>query len=192
MHCYRAEEMAVMYNIAKEFDFKIAAFHHASEAYKIADMLTENDTCAVLFADWWGFKMEAFDAIPQAMAFVHAAGGCAVLHSDTTLTGQYLNKDLAIALRAGQQAGLNITPAQAISWLTLNAAKTLGLEQQIGSLEVGKNADLVIWSADPFSVYSKTEQVFIDGAIAYDRFDKSRQPRSDFELGQQLNSGVSP
>ncbi|PCI54283.1 MAG: amidohydrolase [Alphaproteobacteria bacterium] len=187
IHCYRAEEMAVMIAISKEFDYHITAFHHASEAYKIADILTANEICTVLFSDWWGFKMEAYDAIPEAMAFIHDAGGCPVIHSDSTLTGQYLNQKIAAALAAGKHAGLNINRAEAISWATLNAAKVLGLDEQTGSLEPGKNADLVIWSGDPFSVYTKAEKVLIDGAIAFDRFDKNRQPISDFELGQNLN-----
>ncbi len=187
MHCYRAEEMAVMLEVAREFGFHITAFHHASEAYKIADILAENKTCAVLFSDWWGFKMEAYDAIPEAMAFVHEAGGCPVIHSDSTLGGQYLNQDIALALAAGQRAGLAINRAQAITWVTMNAARVLGLEDQIGSVEKGKNADLVIWSEDPFSVYARAEKVFIDGAIVFDRHDKKRQPKSDFEIGHMLN-----
>ena len=99
---------------------------------------------------------------------------------------------VALALAAGQRAGLKINRAQAIAWSTLNAARVLGLEQQIGSLEAGKNADLVIWSEDPFSVYSKAEKVLIDGAIVFDRFDQSRQPKSDFEIGHMLNTETSP
>lgn len=187
MHCYRAEEMAVMLDVAAEFGFRIRAFHHASEAYKIADLLAENETCAVLFSDWWGFKMESYDAIPESMAFVHEAGGCSVIHSDSIMNGQYLNHEIAIALAAGQRAGLQLSRADAIAWVTLNAAAVLGLDDRIGSVETGKNADLVIWSGDPFSVYSKAEKVFIDGAIVYDRFDQNRQPISDFEIGHMLN-----
>jgi imidazolonepropionase-like amidohydrolase len=182
-HCYRADEMATMIDIAKEFHFKIASFHHAVEAYKIRDLLVANDICASMWADWWGFKLEAYDGIPQNIALVQDAGGCAVVHSDSADGMQRLNQEAAKAIRAGAQAGITISEADAIKWLTLNPAKVLGIEKVTGSLEPGKNADVVIWSGDPFSVYSRAEQVFIDGALQYDRNDPSKQHRSDFMIG---------
>jgi imidazolonepropionase-like amidohydrolase len=128
--------------------------------------------------------MESYDGIPENAAFVDAAGGCAMMHSDLRVRQVHLNTAMARAMAAGLHAGLKITREQAIRWVTSNAAKALGLEDRIGSLEVGKNADVVIWSADPFSVYAKVDQVFIDGALAFDRADPKYQPRSDFELGQ--------
>jgi imidazolonepropionase-like amidohydrolase len=182
-HCYRADEMATMIDISKEFGFKIASFHHAVEAYKIRDLLVANDICASMWSDWWGFKLEAYDGIQQNIALVHQAGGCAIVHSDSADGIQRLNQDAAKAMRAGAEAGIVINRADAIKWVTSNPAKALGIEKMTGSLEPGKNADVVIWSGDPFSVYTRADQVYIDGALAYDRQDPAKQHRSDFMLG---------
>lgn len=182
-HCYRADEMATMIDVAREFDYQITAFHHAVEAYKIADLLAEHDICAAMWADWWGFKMEAYDGVRQNVALVHEAGGCAVVHSDSEYGIQRLNQEAAKAMAAGKRAGLDISRAEAITWITSNAAKALGIAERTGSLEEGKMADVVIWTGDPFSVYSKAEQVFIDGALIWNLHDKARQPETDFTLG---------
>ncbi|NVJ68216.1 MAG: amidohydrolase [Gammaproteobacteria bacterium] len=182
-HCYRADEMAVMMEIAKEFDYKVSTFHHAIESYKIADLLAENEVCSAMWSDWWGFKQEAYDTVPENVALVDKAGACAIVHSDSAVGIQHLNKEAAKAMTSGNRMGLNIEPKDAIKWITINPAKSLGVEEQTGSLERGKMADLVIWDGNPFSVYSKTEKVFIDGALKYDRADKSKQPISDFDLG---------
>ncbi len=183
-HCYRADEMAVMLDLADEFGYRVTTFHHASEAYKIADLLRQEDICAATWTGWWGFKMEALDGIEENAALVHAAGACAVIHSDDDTLTQRLNQEAAAALSAGRRAGLQISEAEAISWITSNAARAIGVGDQTGSLEPGKRADVVIWSANPFSIYARADQVFIDGALTYDRNDPAYQPRSDFELGQ--------
>jgi imidazolonepropionase-like amidohydrolase len=184
-HCYRADEMLAMIQVAREFGYKIAAFHHAVEAYKIADVLGENGICAALWADSWGFKMEAFDGIRENVALVdHAKNGCAIVHSDSALGIQRLNQEAAKSMAAGRRMGFPLREEDAIRWITINPAKALGIADRTGSLETGKMADVVIWSANPFSVYSKAEQVFIDGALIYDRNDPARQPRTDFSLGQ--------
>lgn len=182
-HCYRADEMATMIDISKEFGFKIASFHHAVEAYKVRDLLVANNICASMWADWWGFKLEAYDGIRQNIALVHEAGGCAIVHSDSADGIQRLNQEAAKAMRAGAEAGINLTPADAITWLTINPAKAIGVDKQTGSLETGKNADVVVWSGNPFSVYTRAEQVFVDGALLYDRNDPTKQHKSDFMLG---------
>src|SRR3954471_10405322 len=182
-HCYRADEMATMIDISKEFGFKIASFHHAVEAYKVRDLLAANDICASMWADWWGFKLEAFDGIRQNIALVHEAGGCAIVHSDSADGIQRLNQEAAKAIRAGAEAGITISRADAVKWLTINPAKAIGIDKMTGSLEPGKNADVVIWSGDPFSAYAHAERVFIDGAQVFDRSDTARAPRSDFMLG---------
>jgi imidazolonepropionase-like amidohydrolase len=184
MHCYRADEMAVMLDMANEFGYRITAFHHAVEAYKVADLLAARDTCAAMWADWWGFKMEAFDAVRENIAFVDKAGACAIVHSDSADGIQRLNQEAAKAMAAGNRSGLAITPEHAIRWLTVNPAKALGIDKETGSLEAGKMADVVIWDRNPFSVYARVDQVYIDGALVYDRADPSRQPRSDFRVGQ--------
>ena len=184
-HCYRAEEMATMINIANEFNYKITAFHHGVEAYKIADLLAENGICGALWADWWGFKHEAYDMVQANIAILDQAlngKGCAIVHSDDAIGIQHLNQEASKALAAGIRAGFNITKARAINWITSNPAKAAGIYDQTGSLKVGKNADVVIWSKNPFSVYALVEKVFIDGATAYDR-ESNFEPASDFDVG---------
>jgi imidazolonepropionase-like amidohydrolase len=189
-HCYRADEMLTMIDIAKEFGYKIAAFHHAVEAYKIADVLAANDICADVWADWWGFKMEAFDGIRENAALLQKAGACVVIHSDSADGIQRLNQEAAKAMAAGNRMGMHLREEDAIRWLTINPAKSIGVDHQTGSLEPGKMGDVVIWSGNPFSVYSRAERVYIDGALIYDRNDPSRQPRMDFELGIRDALGV--
>ncbi len=184
MHCYRADEMAQVIDMSKEFGYHVGAFHHGIEAYKVADLLRENDTCAAMWADWGGFKMEAYDSIRENIPLVHNAGACAIVHSDSGVGIQRLNQEAAKALADGNKAGLNITQGAAWSWLSSNPAKLLGIGDKTGALKPGLNADIVVWSGNPFSVYSRAETVFVDGAILYDRNDKSRQAVSDFELGQ--------
>ena len=185
-HCYRGEEMAVMLDIAKEFDYKVTTFHHAIEAYKVADLLADNKVCAAMWADWWGFKHEAFDMVWENAAIVDQANGgegCAIIHSDSSVGIQRLNQEAAKAMAAGNRAGFDITRSRAIKWITLNPAKALGIADKVGSLELEKMADIVIWDGDPFSVYSKTEKVFVDGVLLYDKNDKSTPRATDFEVG---------
>jgi len=183
-HCYRADQMAVALEIAREFDFEISAFHHAVEAYKIPELLAEHEVCAAMWADWWGFKIEAYDGIRENIAFVDAAGACAIVHSDSEMGIQRLNQEAAKAMADGRRAGLEISRAHAFRWLSLNPARALGIDDRTGSLSAGKAADVVIWSADPFSSYALAERVFIDGALAFDRAHAPDDPASDFELGQ--------
>ncbi len=187
MHCYRADEMATMLDVAAEFGFKIAAFHHAVEAYKIADLLAQRGVCVAMWADWWGFKFEAYDGIPENIAIVDASpDSCALLHSDSADSVQRLNQEAAKAMAYGARAGFDLRPERAIRWLTANPARVLGLEDRVGVLVAGKNADVVIWNRNPFSVYALADQVFIDGALQFDRAHLPRKPRSDFLLGQPV------
>ncbi len=187
MHCYRSDQMAALLDVAQEFGFKITAFHHAVEAYKIPQLLAKTDTCAAMWADWWGFKMEAWDGIGANLAMVDAGGACALIHSDDANGIQRLNQEVTKAWSAGLKAGLDISKARAVMWMTLNPAKALGLADRIGSLEPGKNADVVLWGSDPFSVYAHAEKVFLDGAVVYDRADPARQSSSDFMLGSFID-----
>ena len=185
IHCYRADEMATMLDLAKEFGFHIAAFHHGVEAYKIADRLAAENVCGALWADWWGFKMEAFDGIQENIALVdRPANSCAIVHSDSEEGIQRLNQEAAKVMARAKQVGIDIPPERAIRWLTRNAAHALGVDDVTGTLAAGKNADVVVWNGNPFSVYAHAEQVYVDGARVYDRNDPSRQPQSDFMLGQ--------
>ena len=183
-HCYRADEMAQMIDISKEFGFHVTMFHHAVEAYKIADLLKANDVCVTVWANWGGFKLEAFDAIEENAAMVHKAGGCVTIHSDDPNLTQRLNQEVAEALSAGRRAGIDIPESEAIMWITHNSAKALGILDQTGTLEPGKRADVVVWDKDPFSIYALTQKVYIDGGLAYDRHDPSYQATSDFMVGQ--------
>ena len=182
-HCYRSDEMATMLDIAQEFGFRISAFHHGVEAYKLADRLAKEGVCGALWADWWGFKMEAYDGIQENIAIVdHPDGGCAIVHSDSEEGIQRLNQEAAKAMTRGVRAGFDIPPERAIRWITANPAKALGILDQAGTLEAGKMADVVVWNGTPFSVYALTEEVFVDGVLLYDRAHPASKPRSDFSL----------
>jgi len=184
-HCYRADEMATMINIGEEFGYKVSTFHHGIEAYKVADLLADEGVCAALWADWWGFKHEAYDMTIANIAIVDQARdatGCAIVHSDSASGIQRLNQEAAKALAAGRKAGFDISEGRAMTWLTKNPAKSLGILDQTGTLEQGKDADIVIWSGNPFSIYSKAEKVFIDGALAFDKATNF-MPHTDFDIG---------
>jgi len=183
-HCYRADEMMQMLDLAHEFGFKIRSFHHAVEAYKIADVLAREGTAVSIWSDWWGFKEEAMDGIYENAALVQQAGGRVVIHSDDASGIQRLNQEAAKAMYHGRRAGIPITRDQAVRWFTANPAWVLGLDSLVGTLEPGKMADVVLWSADPLSVYARALQVYNDGWLVYDRNDPAHQPKTDFSLGQ--------
>jgi imidazolonepropionase-like amidohydrolase len=183
-HCYRADEMANIMDMAKEFGYKVTAFHHAVESYKIADLLKQHGACSAMWADWWGFKMEAYDAIEENIPFVHNAGACAIVHSDDPNGIQRLNQEAAKALANGRRVGIQIPDELAWTWLSYNPAKALGIAERTGSLREGKMADVVLWNGNPLSVYTRPERVWIDGALMYDANDPRRRPVTDFELGQ--------
>ncbi len=188
-HCYRADEMSIMIDIAKEFGYTISAFHHAVEAYKIGDLLADSGTCAAMWADWWGFKMEAYDGIRENAAIVDKAGACAIIHSDSGIGIQRLNQEAAKVMGAAARVGIDIPPERAIQWITKNPARALGVEDVVGTLEAGKMADVVIWNGSPFSVYTRAERVYIDGALAWDRNDPTVNPVTDFSLGTAAVTG---
>lgn len=182
-HCYRADEMALVIDMAREFGYKVSAFHHAVEAYKIGDLLKQNDICAAVWADWWGFKMEAFDGIPENAALLQDAGVCVIIHSDDDYGIQRLNQEAAKAQGDGRRIGIAIPDEQVVRWFTLNPAKALGIDAKTGSLAAGKMGDVVLWNGNPLSVYARPEKVWVDGALLYDALDPKRRPVSDFELG---------
>jgi imidazolonepropionase-like amidohydrolase len=182
IHCYRADEMLEMMLLGDEFGVKVRAFHHAVEAYKIRDVLAARGVAVATWADWWGFKLEAFDTVRENLALLTEAGVRGVLHSDSASLVQRLNQEAAKSLSAGLRAGVAVDRGAALRWITSNAAWVLGVDAQTGSLEVGKMADVVVWSGDPFSVYSAVERVFVDGQLAYEE-DVGARP-SDFEVGQ--------
>ena len=183
-HCYRTDEMANVIDMSKEFGYHVSAFHHGVEAYKIADLLKANDICAAVWADWYGFKMEAYDGIPENLAILQKTGTCAMIHSDDENGIQRLNQEVAKAQASGRRAGIDIPDEVAWEWLSYNPARALGIADRTGSLKPGKMADVVLWNGNPFSVYTRPDMVWIDGALLYDAHDPKRRPVSDFELGQ--------
>ena len=183
MHCYRADEMATMIDVAKEFGYHIRSFHHVVEGYKIGDLLAQNGIAASVWADWGTFKLEAADAVRGNMALLFHDGVRVITHSDDASGEQRLTQESAKGMAEGNRIGIPITEDDAIKWNTINPAWALGLDDRIGSIETGKNADVVLWTGDPFSVYSKAEKVWIDGAMLFDRDDPSERWRTDFELG---------
>ena len=186
IHCYRADDMLAMMQLGEEFGFQIRSFHHALEAYKIRDLLARHDIASSTWADWWGFKLEAYDGIPANAALLTQAGARAIIHSDSAIGIQRLNQEAAKAWASGTRAGIELERDQVLKWVTLHPAWALGIDDQVGSLEPGKRADVVVWTADPFSVYAEARWVFVDGALMYDK-DRPRT-WSDFEVGQ----GVTP
>ena len=182
-HCYRADEMLIMIDVAKRVRLQDPAFHHAVEAYKIADVLAANGICAAMWADWWGFKMEAFDGIRENIALSRrpaparhplrlGRGHPAAQPGGRQGDGRGQPHGHEPPARRTPSAGSRST-----------RRRRSGIDDQTGSLEAGKMADVVVWSGNPFSVYSRAEKVYIDGALVYDRNDPARQPRTDFELG---------
>jgi imidazolonepropionase-like amidohydrolase len=181
-HCYQADDMLAALEVAGEFGFKVRAFHHALEAYKIRDVLVAHGVGIATWDDWWGFKMEAYDGIPENLALMTEAGGRAAVHSDSAVAGQILNQAAGKALAAGRAAGVKLDENDALRWLTANPAWILGIDDQVGTLQAGKRADVVVWSEDPFSAYARAEQVYVDGRLVFDRAHFGA-PWSDFELG---------
>jgi imidazolonepropionase-like amidohydrolase len=181
-HCYQADDMLAALQLADEFGFRVRTFHHALEAYKIRDVLARKRVAVATWDDWWGFKMEAYDGIPENLALLTEAGVRAAVHSDSSIEVQFLNQAAGKALAAGRAAHVDVDEEDALRWLTANPAWALGIDDQVGTLEPGKRADLVVWTEQPFSTYTRAERVYIDGQLAFDRTHIGA-PWSDFELG---------
>ena len=164
IHIYRADEMLTEIAMAKEFGYKIRAFHHALEAYKVADQLAANNIAIATFSDWWGFKQEAWDAIPWNAVMSMRKGVRVAIKSDSEDFNRRLNQEAAKAIRYG-----GATEEEALKMITINAAWIAGVDDRVGSIEVGKDADLVIWDGYPLSSYGVPEKVLIDGEIYFDR-----------------------
>jgi imidazolonepropionase-like amidohydrolase len=164
IHCYRADEMLTEMAMAKEFGYNLRAFHHALEAYKIADQLAANNVGIATFADWWGYKQEAWDAIPWNAVMAMRKGVRVAIKSDSEDYTRRLNQEAGKAIRYG-----GATEEEALKMITLNAAWIVGVDDQVGSIEPGKDADLVIWDGYPLSSYGVPEKVLIDGEVYFDR-----------------------
>jgi len=189
IHCYRADEMANLVAIADEMGFSIRSFHHALEAYKIRDLLTAKGIAINTWADWWGFKLEAYDGIQENAALMTEQGGRVTIHSDSAIGIQRLNQEASKARTAGEKAGIQISDDTALKWITANPAWVLGIDSVTGTLEQGKRADVTVWNGNPFSVYTRADVVIVGGEVAYERTKGMRA--SDYELGQGvIDSGA--
>ena len=164
IHCYRADEFLTEIAIANEFGYKIRAFHHALEAYKVPEALAKNDIAIATFADWWGFKYEAWDAIPWNAVIAMRAGVRVAIKSDSEDYMRRLNQEAAKTMRYG-----GATEDEAMKMLTINPAWIMGVEDKTGSIDVGKDADLVLWDGYPLSSYGVPAKVWIDGDLYFDR-----------------------
>jgi imidazolonepropionase-like amidohydrolase len=164
IHCYRADEMLTEIAMAKEFGYKIRAFHHALEAYKVADQIAANNIAIATFSDWWGYKQEAWDAIPWNATLSMRKGVRVAIKSDSEDYTRRLNQEAAKTMRYG-----GATEEEALKMITLNAAWIVGVDDRVGSIDVGKDADLVLWDGYPLSSYGVPDKVLIDGDVYFDR-----------------------
>jgi imidazolonepropionase-like amidohydrolase len=164
IHCYRADEFLTEMAMAREFGYKVRAFHHALEAYKVADKLAAEDVGIATFSDWWGFKQEAWDAIPWNAVMAMRKGVRVAIKSDSGDFSRRLNQEAAKTMRYG-----GATEEEALKMITLNAAWIIGVDDRVGSIDVGKDADLVIWDGYPLSSYGVPNRVLIDGDVYFDR-----------------------
>ena len=163
IHIYRSDEMLTEMAIAKEFGYKIRAFHHGLEAYKVADKVAAQGIGLATFADWWGYKVEAWDAIPWNAVISMRKGVRVAIKSDSNDFARRLNQEAAKCVRYG-----GATEDEALKMITLNPAWIIGVDDRVGSLDVGKDADITIWDKHPLSSYAKVLQVLIDGDVYFD------------------------
>ncbi|HET7712123.1 MAG TPA: amidohydrolase [Thermoanaerobaculia bacterium] len=163
-HCYRSDEIAMLISVAEELGFKVRVFQHVLEGYKVAKEIAAHGAGAGTFIDWWGYKAEAYDATPYNVALMERGGVITSVNSDSNELARHLNQDAAKAMKYG-----GLTEEEALRTCTINPAKQLRLDHRLGSIEAGKDADLVIWSGHPLSTYSRVETTFVEGEILFDR-----------------------
>jgi imidazolonepropionase-like amidohydrolase len=163
VHCYRADDIEAIYRVMDTYKVKVTSFQHAVEAYKVRDLLAAHGTGIATWPDWWGFKMESWDAIPENSLLVRQAGVPVATHSDSANTVQRLYTDAAKLVAAGMAEN------DALATITLDPARLLGVAAKVGSLEVGKDADLALFSRHPLDTYTLVDATWIDGALVFDR-----------------------
>ncbi len=174
-HSYRADEILMLIRVADEMGFKIRTFQHVLEGYKVAKEIAEHGAGASTFSDWWAYKAEAYDATPYNAAIMTRKGVVVSLNSDSDELQRHLNLEAAKVMRYG-----GMTETQALAMVTINPAKQLGIDDKVGSIEVGKSGDLVLTDQDPLSNFSKVLKVWIDGHEYFDR-DKDLETRPKFQ-----------
>jgi len=175
-HCYRADEILMLLRLADEFGFKIRTLQHVLEGYKVANEIARHGAGASTFSDWWSYKVEAFDAIPYNAALMHKRGVLVSLNSDSAELMRHLNLEAAKVMKYG-----GLSEEEALAMVTINPAKQLAIDSRVGSIEVGKDADLVIYDQHPLSNYSKVEKVFVDGVMYFSR-EEDEKERMKLEL----------
>lgn len=163
-HCYRADEILMLIRVANEFGFKIATFQHVLEGYKVAREIAAHGAGASTFSDWWAYKIEAYDAIPYNAAVMQEYGVVVSINSDSPEESRHLNLEAAKAIKYG-----GMSETEALKLITLNPARQLGIDHRVGSIEVGKDADLVIYDKHPLSIYSVVQKTLVDGKVYFDR-----------------------
>jgi len=163
-HCYREDEILMLLRVAKEFGFKVRTFQHILEGYKVADELAAAGVGASTFSDWWAYKVEAYDAIPYNAALMTKRGVVVSINSDDAEEATHLNQEAAKTMKYG-----GLSHEEALKLVTINPAIQLGIDKRVGSIEVGKDADLVIYNHDPLSAYAVVQKTLIDGRVLFDR-----------------------
>jgi imidazolonepropionase-like amidohydrolase len=174
-HCYREDEILMLLRVAKEFGFKVRTFQHVLEGYKVADELVAAGVGASTFSDWWAYKVEAYDAIPYNAALMTRRGVVVSINSDDAEEATHLNQEAAKSIKFG-----GLTHDEAVKMVTINPAMQLGIDKRVGSIDVGKDADLVIYNHDPMSAYAVVQRTLVDGRILFDR-DKDIAGRAALE-----------
>jgi imidazolonepropionase-like amidohydrolase len=184
-HCYRADEILMLLRVAKEFGFKVRTLQHVLEGYKIADEIAASGAGGSTFSDWWAYKMEAYDAIPYNAALMAERGVVVSINSDSAEEARHLNQEAAKSMKYG-----GLSPNDALKLITLNPAIQLGIDNRAGSIDVGKDADLVIYNHDPLSVYAVVQKTLIDGQVYFDRQrDLAQRPEVAKEKQALLDKG---
>ena len=163
-HSYVQSEINMLMKVAEKFNFRINTFTHILEGYKVADKMAEHGVGGSTFSDWWGYKYEVNDAIPYNASIMHNAGVTVALNSDNSELSRRLNLEAAKAVKYG-----DVSEEEAWKFVTLNPAKLLHIDDKVGSLKIGKDADIVVWSGHPMSLFTKTEQTYIEGALYFDK-----------------------
>jgi imidazolonepropionase-like amidohydrolase len=163
-HCYREDEILMLLRVAKEFGFKVRTFQHVLEGYKVADEIAAAGAGASTFSDWWAYKVEAYDAIPYNAAIMTRRGVLVSVNSDDAEEATHLNQEAAKSIRYG-----GLSREEALKMVTINPAMQLGIDKRVGSIDVGKDADLVIYNHDPLSAYAVVQKTLIDGRVYFDR-----------------------
>lgn len=163
-HSYRADEILMLIRVANEFGFKVRTFQHVLEGYKVADEIATSGAGGSTFSDWWAYKMEAYDAIPYNAALMTERGVIMSINSDDAEEARHLNQEAAKTMKYG-----GLSANDALKLVTINPAIQLGIDNRVGSIDVGKDADLAIFNHDPLSVYAVVQKTLIDGQVYFDR-----------------------